>query len=235
MRILFLHDWQSTPGGVKPTFLKSHGHEVINPALPDDDFDAAVCIGQAECDLGFLNSQKETAMKWSLATTVFLIAAVLMHADVRGQEPSAPPPEMKVLERWLGTWKVENIGKVPTETRETSIAKRELVLGGRFVQETGGFDDKGKPGYMSMLTYDPNKKTYRWWFFHSKSQACMESTGTWDESSQTLTLMDRPAGGGAAVTTFQFRDESTLDFSMVVKDAGRKVVFHMVAEAVRQR
>lgn len=50
MRILFLHGWQSTPGGVKPTYLKSHGHEVLNPALPDNDFDAAVRIAQAEFD-----------------------------------------------------------------------------------------------------------------------------------------------------------------------------------------
>ena len=52
MRILFLHGWNSTPGGVKPTFLAEHGHEVLNPALPDDDFDAAVRIAQAEFDRG---------------------------------------------------------------------------------------------------------------------------------------------------------------------------------------
>ncbi|MEI8373336.1 MAG: hypothetical protein WCJ35_10960 [Planctomycetota bacterium] len=48
MKILFLHGCQSVPGGVKPTYLKDHGHEVLNPALPDDDFDAAVRIAQAE-------------------------------------------------------------------------------------------------------------------------------------------------------------------------------------------
>jgi hypothetical protein len=52
MTILFLHGWQSTPGGIKPTYLKDHGHEVLNPALPDDDFDAAVRIAQAEFDRG---------------------------------------------------------------------------------------------------------------------------------------------------------------------------------------
>ncbi len=51
MTILFLHGWQSTPGGVKPTYLKDHGHEVLNPALPDDDFEEAVRIAQTEFDL----------------------------------------------------------------------------------------------------------------------------------------------------------------------------------------
>jgi alpha-beta hydrolase superfamily lysophospholipase len=50
MKILFLHGWNSVPGGVKPTYLADHGHEVINPALPNDDFAAAVRVAQAEFD-----------------------------------------------------------------------------------------------------------------------------------------------------------------------------------------
>jgi hypothetical protein len=48
MTILFLHGWQSVPGGVKPTYLRDHGHRVINPKLPDENFDHAVQIAQAE-------------------------------------------------------------------------------------------------------------------------------------------------------------------------------------------
>ena len=50
MKILFLHGWHSVVGGVKPTYLTNDGHEVINPALNDDDFDLAVRTAQAEYD-----------------------------------------------------------------------------------------------------------------------------------------------------------------------------------------
>jgi hypothetical protein len=50
MKILFLHGWRSVPGGVKPTYLKDHGHTVINPSLDDDDFGAAVRTAQVEYD-----------------------------------------------------------------------------------------------------------------------------------------------------------------------------------------
>jgi predicted esterase YcpF (UPF0227 family) len=56
LKVLFLHGWQSSPGGIKPTYLKDHGHEVLNPALPDDDFDAAVKIAQAERCRGHLRN-----------------------------------------------------------------------------------------------------------------------------------------------------------------------------------
>jgi hypothetical protein len=46
--VLFLHGWTSKPGGIKPGYLKSHGHEVINPALPDEDFTESVRIAQSE-------------------------------------------------------------------------------------------------------------------------------------------------------------------------------------------
>lgn len=51
MKILFLHGWKSVVGGVKPTYLQQHGHEVSNPKLDDDDFEMAVLAAQAALEL----------------------------------------------------------------------------------------------------------------------------------------------------------------------------------------
>ena len=51
MKILFLHGWKSVPGGVKPTHLREEGHEVINPALDDDDYGLALRVAQEHFDL----------------------------------------------------------------------------------------------------------------------------------------------------------------------------------------
>jgi len=48
MKILYLHGWKSACGGVKPTSLAELGHEVVEPELPEDDFEEALRIAQAE-------------------------------------------------------------------------------------------------------------------------------------------------------------------------------------------
>lgn len=50
MKILYLHGWNSVPFGVKPTYLIEHGLDLLQPELPNDDFDEAVRVAQAELD-----------------------------------------------------------------------------------------------------------------------------------------------------------------------------------------
>ena len=173
-------------------------------------------------------------MKHLPSMTAFSVVSVLMCASVHGQESTAPPPEMKALERLLGTWKVEQIVKVPKETRSTNlVVKRELVLGSRFVQAMGGFDDKGKPTYKGMYTYDSNRKTYRYWFFLSGG-FYSESTGTWDERSQTFTFTNRPRRGVTGVITLRLLDETTFVFSIISRDTSGKISYHLEGKSIRQ-
>lgn len=45
-KVLYLHGWHSNQGGIKPTFLKERGFEVLNPQLSDDSFEDAVTMAQ---------------------------------------------------------------------------------------------------------------------------------------------------------------------------------------------
>ena len=67
--------------------------------------------------------RREIVMKCLLPMVGPLFLALLAHADARGQDPSAPPPEMKPLERMLGNWRIEQETKVPAERRSTNTVK----------------------------------------------------------------------------------------------------------------
>ncbi len=50
MKVLFLHGFGSRPGGLKAQYLSQAGLEVINPALPDDDFRKSIEVAQTAYD-----------------------------------------------------------------------------------------------------------------------------------------------------------------------------------------
>ena len=97
MKILFLHGWQSVPGGVKPTYLAQHGHQVINPKLPDVDFAEAVRIAQAEFDKhrpqAVVGSSRGGAVAMNInggnARLVLLCRAWRKHGTARTVKPGA--------------------------------------------------------------------------------------------------------------------------------------------------
>jgi hypothetical protein len=50
VKILYLHGWNSMVGGVKPSYLRSHGHHVHEPPLDHEDFHRALQTAQAAFD-----------------------------------------------------------------------------------------------------------------------------------------------------------------------------------------
>ena len=86
---------------------------------------------------------------------------------------------------------------------------------------------------IARITFDSQRKTYRNWLFHS-SGFFVDSTGTWNESSQTLTFTNKPYAGATGAVMVHFLDETTYDWSIINKDARGEVVFHMEGKAVRQ-
>ncbi len=79
-----------------------------------------------------------------------------------------------------------------------------------------------------------HKKDYHYWFFMS-SGFFAESTGIWDEKSQTFTFTNSLPGGGRATITNRFFNETEFVFSMTTRNAGGKIGYQMEGKAVRQK
>lgn len=97
MKILFLHGWHSVPGGIKPTYLKDNGCDVINPLLDDDNFDFALRTGQAAFDQHkpqvIVGSSRGGAiamnLDYGLAKLVLLCPAWKRWGDARTVQPGS--------------------------------------------------------------------------------------------------------------------------------------------------
>jgi hypothetical protein len=100
----------------------------------------------------------------------------------------------------------------------------------------GNFDDKGKPTFTGMYTYDLNSRAYRYWLFLSGG-FYWEPTGTWDESSQTFTFTGRVGTGatGTMTMTMRFSGEDTFVLSMITREPGGETSFHLEGKCVRQK
>ena len=91
--------------------------------------------------------------------------AVLISICCLGQQTSAAepakPPELKVLERFVGTWDCEVVIKpavwTPTEKREKSVEVNEMSLDGWFLHGSSK-TTAGKTNAILMNTYDPARR-----------------------------------------------------------------------------
>jgi hypothetical protein len=151
-------------------------------------------------------------------------------------EAAPKPAELKVLDRLIGMWKDEATFKVSEwtskEKQETYIYRNEWTLNSRFVQSRGRSFD-GDAEDLQIITFDAEKKTFRRWYFDSEG-TINESTGTWDDTSRTLTWTGDLGDGITAVSVWTVADEKTLVWSRTAKDKKGKVYVDIDGKAIRQ-
>jgi hypothetical protein len=167
--------------------------------------------------------QKEDAMRTRI--TIALLIAVSAAAAFGGEGP-AKPPELKVLERFVGTWDVESVSKpavwTPKEVREKFVEVRELVLDGWFLEGKARAADR-KAGHFSwMMTYDVARKEYRIWLFVTGGFSSQWS-GEWDEATKTLSMTGDAGNGVTYKGTTHFIDKDHYEFRLMVTDGDGKV------------
>jgi hypothetical protein len=165
-----------------------------------------------------------------------MTAALLATSGVQGQESTAPPPEMKVFHKMVGTWQSNATSRVaewtPEETHEKATGRTDLILEGHFFLGRM-FDSEGKLSQVHLHTYDKEQQVYRTWSFLSNG-SCAEYVGKYDEGSNTLKLKHEKRGITTLVSN-HFVDEDTWDVSVVAKDQQGKVYIDMHLKGTRQK
>lgn len=147
------------------------------------------------------------------------------------------PPELKVLERFVGTWDCEVVTEsaiwTPKEVREKSVEVNEMVLDGWFLQGCSKTLD-GKTNAILMNTYDPAQKKYRFWRFLA-GRSCEELSGQWDEATSTLTITTDLGRGITQKAAFHVIDKDHREYHVAAKDSNGKVYLDIHGTVTRRK
>ena len=167
--------------------------------------------------------------------------ALLLAICCLGQQSSAAerprPLELKVLERFVGTWDCEVVIKpavwTPEEKREKSVEVNEMSLDGWFLHGSSK-TTVGKTNAIVMNTYDTAQKSYRIWRF-TAGGSCEEMRGKWDEPTSTLTVATDLGHGVRQKATFHLIDKDHREYHVVAKDADGKVYRDVQGTVTRRK
>jgi hypothetical protein len=178
------------------------------------------------------------ALLWTLA---LLILATFHAPAIADKDKDGPPPkpsELKVLDRFLGTWDLELVSKVtevnPKETKSTSTATFEWILDGRFMRVTGKTLTPEKIESLQMMSYNPAGKQFYGWFFDSQGSV-NEVAGQWDEDTKTMTWQAPVEENVTMTNRLRFTDKNTIVWTMITKDNNNKIYVDVRGKMTRKK
>jgi hypothetical protein len=161
-------------------------------------------------------------------SAIVVTLTCLLSVNSFGADKDDRPAELKVLERYVGTWAHEATllptKSSPKKTTRRAIEQTEWMLSDSFlisraVNETDGLKS------LSFFTVNRNDRTtYPFWYFGS-SGGIGHLKGKWDEASKTMTFSspNLPPDWKGAVT-HKFSDDSYNSTMKFTNDAGETVM-----------
>jgi len=159
----------------------------------------------------------------------------------RGTADDAPHPatESRVLERYIGNWDEVMTNKptewMPMTQKSTVNTRRAWALGGKFVRGEGKWQP-GNAEFLHLVTFDPEAKVYRSWYFDAAGGIPRGSvTGTWDEKATTMRWRGTDEAGNKSVGTHHFIDKDRQEWTLVVTNPNGKVVLDLTGKCTRRK
>jgi hypothetical protein len=160
-------------------------------------------------------------------TTLLFAFALASHAADEKSD------ELKVLDRYIGTWDGQITMTTPEQKTSTETNTATWEIGGKYVQikTTSKLDDSQA---MHLITYDQQKQTYKYYWFNSAGLT-FNATGNWDEAKKTFTWDGQIEGGVTLKMTDHFVDEKTRDMHVTVKDGNGDTVFEVTVKFTKRK
>ena len=168
-----------------------------------------------------------------------VIAAIVMSwgaaATGHAQLP-AKPPELRVLERFVGTWDYQVTTRAavwtPRAAQSRGTATTQWTMGGWYAEERSR--DRDGSESLGLWSYDAQARVYRAWLFLPGANM-VGFASRWDESTQTFKGTTDLGNGIARTTTHHFPDRDTCEWAIVAKDRGGKVYLDITGTNRRRR
>lgn len=178
-----------------------------------------------------------TEMK-TLLNLVVLAVVLGSTATTRADEPKAKSAELQVLDRYVGSWEETNILKPAVWTPErailTTTTTRRWILNEQMIENKGEWTP-GNTEFLHLMTYDPDQKEYRQWYFAKGNVVPHTYRGKWDAATETFTFTGTVGDGIQSSGQQHFVNKDTFTWTLVAKDRAGKVVLDMEGKCVRKK
>jgi hypothetical protein len=179
----------------------------------------------------------KTGLLWWCFVFLMMPWVALAADSAKGHtaQPGALPVELKVIEKWRGTWDVKATRRHPQPAGEvTYVETFDWTLDGRYLRsETSKKSDGSKS--MSMFWYDVFTKTYRFMYFDSLGLAVELPPPIWSENTQTMewkASLFAPVSYAALAT---FTDPNTIRWKSLWKDWKGTAILDLEGTSFRRK
>ncbi len=161
---------------------------------------------------------------------------VLIFGGMSAKAQTPKSPELKVLDRFVGSWRLEVVswqGQRDDEEKSTGAVVTKWSLQGRY-NELRATDSDGKETFLQLWTYDSDAGVYNVWIFDSNSPKPALLTMRWNESKKTFTGKLDLGNGITMQTTIRFTGKDRYEFTGTTKDASGNVVLESKGKGFRK-
>ncbi len=170
------------------------------------------------------------------SVAVLIFAGISAVAQTSKPPDSPKSPELKVLDRMVGSFRMEIVERqangAEEENTATGVGKRSLQ--GQYL-EFRIADSDGKEAILHFFTYDSDARVYNMWTFVPDSQKPTLTPWQWDESEKTLTGQMDLGDGITMPSTTHFIADDRWEYTGTTKDASGNVLGGMKGKVFRKK